>query len=436
MASITKRGNTYRIRVLAARDASGKQIMESTTFTPDPQKTEKQNQKDLEKFVLEFEQKVKNGKYLDGEKVTFEQFSEIWLHDYAEVNLAPSTVQMYKDLLRVHIVPEIGKQKLSRLQPRTLTSLYRKLLQKQREDGKGTLSPTTVKHVHATISTIYNTAVRWNICLENPCDRTEPPRKSYSQDIKYFTEEQTAIFLNILDKPMVCPRKAHTRIDDTGKPYYVGEYIELQPISTQHKLFFYMALFLGCRRGELIALQWRDIDFEKKTVSITKSTGCVNRQIITKEPKNKTSIREIAIPDVIIRMLKAWQREQKQEAFKLGSSWEGKLKASEYDDNYLFIQWNGTQMHPSTPYHVFRKIISRYNAALPEGEEPLPLIPLHGLRHTSATLLISQNVDVRTVSSRLGHAQTSTTMNIYAHSLKKMDERAADTLENLLIKSY
>lgn len=104
--------------------------------------------------------------------------------------------------------------------------------------------------------------------------------------------------------------------------------------------------------------------------------------------------------------------------------------------NQLFIQWNGTQMHPSTPYHVFRKIISRYNAALPEGEEPLPPIPLHGLRHTSATLLISQNVDVRTVSSRLGHAQTSITMNIYAHSLKKTDEKSADTLESLLIKSY
>ena len=83
----------------------------------------------------------------------------------------------------------------------------------------------------------------------------------------------------------------------------------------------------------------------------------------------------------------------------------------------------------------FKKIIKNYNKTVTEeSSKKLPDIPLHGLRHTSATLLISQNIDVRTVSSRLGHAQTSTTMNIYAHSLKKMDEVAADTLENLFIK--
>ncbi|CVI65682.1 site-specific tyrosine recombinase XerC [Clostridiales bacterium CHKCI001] len=90
-------------------------------------------------------------------------------------------------------------------------------------------------------------------------------------------------------------------------------------------------------------------------------------------------------------------------------------------------------MDLNTPYHTFKKIIKNYNKTVTESKK-LPDIPLHGLRHTSATLLISQNIDVRTISSRLGHAQTSTTMNIYAHSLKKMDEVAADTLENLFIK--
>ncbi|GAA4654944.1 hypothetical protein GCM10023142_20820 [Anaerocolumna aminovalerica] len=74
------------------------------------------------------------------------------------------------------------------------------------------------------------------------------------------------------------------------------------------------------------------------------------------------------------------------------------------------------------------------NATVEDNSLKLPNIPLHSLRHTSATLLISDNIDVRTVSARLGHAQTSTTMNIYAHSLKKSDEKAASSLNNLLIK--
>ncbi|CVI73289.1 site-specific tyrosine recombinase XerS [Clostridiales bacterium CHKCI001] len=91
-------------------------------------------------------------------------------------------------------------------------------------------------------------------------------------------------------------------------------------------------------------------------------------------------------------------------------------------------------MYPSTPYAAFKKLIKRYNNTVTDETLKLPNIPLHGLRHTSATLLISQNVDVKTVSGRLGHSQTSTTMDIYAHSLKKMDEVAAETLNNLLSK--
>ena len=435
MASITKRGNTYRVRVFVCEKPDGRKEFKSATFRPDPARTEKQNQKALDLFVMEFEQKVKNGKYLDGEKMTLQEFADLWLKEYALDHLTPSTYQMYHDLLYRHVLPEIGNLKLSKVQPVTLNRLYKKLLEKPKGNGKGNLSPSTVKRAHATLSSLYNTAVKWGVCLESPCERTEPPKQARTtNDIKYFNEEETERFLAILDRPMICPRSAHDRTDDTGKPYHVGEYVELQPIHPQHRLFFYMALFLGCRKGELLALQWQDIDFEKSTVSITKSTGYVNKQIITKEPKNKTSVRVISIPPMILAMLQTYRKEQMAEAFQLGTAWEGTRSAQEYDLNYLFTQWNGLQMHPSTPYHVFQKIIHRYNAALPPGEPPLPVIPLHGLRHTSATLLISQNVDVRTVSGRLGHAQTSTTMNIYAHSLKKSDEMAAEKLESLLIR--
>jgi integrase len=123
---------------------------------------------------------------------------------------------------------------------------------------------------------------------------------------------------------------------------------------------------------------------------------------------------------------KEWRKEQMEYRMMLGEKWEG--------DNFLFIQWNGRQMHPDSPYSAFKKLIERYNNSITDESNKLPNIPLHGLRHTSATLLISQNVDIRTVAGRLGHAQTSTTLDIYAHSLKKLDEKASDTLAELLQK--
>lgn len=148
--------------------------------------------------------------------------------------------------------------------------------------------------------------------------------------------------------------------------------------------------------------------------------------MITKSPKNKSSIREITIPGPIIDLIKKYHTEQLEYKLSIGDQWKG--------DNYVFIQWNGTQMHLATPYGTFKDINRKYNSTIKDDSKKIPDIPMHGLRHTSATLLISENVDIRTVSARLGHAQTSTTMNIYAHSLKKSDEKASDALGNILIK--
>lgn len=188
-----------------------------------------------------------------------------------------------------------------------------------------------------------------------------------------------------------------------------------------------MALFGVLRRSELVALLWSDIDFEQMTVNITKSTCVANGKPITKPPKNKTSERVVSLPGHIMTMLEEYRTEYLKYKQSIGSKWQQSADNAEY----LFISWNGTQIYPATPYRVFKRILQAYNT---EHEEKLPLITLHGLRHTSATLLIGENIDIKTVSIRLGHAQTSTTMNIYSHALQKLDRKAADALENLLQK--
>ena len=160
-------------------------------------------------------------------------------------------------------------------------------------------------------------------------------------------------------------------------------------------------------------------------LSITKSAEKVKGEVITKAPKTRTSYRRVSLPASVVTLARKWKIEQLQYRLSIGSQWNG--------SNYVFIQWDGSRMYPDTPTKIFNKIIARHNATAPDNEQ-LPRITLHDLRHTSATLLIAQNVDIRTVSSRLGHAKTSTTMNIYAHALQQKDREAANALDDLLTR--
>lgn len=231
--------------------------------------------------------------------------------------------------------------------------------------------------------------------------------------------------------------KAHNRIDDTGKTYHVNEYKESKIIETQFKVFYYFALFCGMRKGEVLALQWKDIDFINYKVDINKSVSYVNNKMIIKEPKTKNSVRTISIPDFMMNVVKQHYQEQIDKAYMLGDTWNN-------PQGYLFTQWNGKLMDFTTPYHKFKTLIRLYNDEVRNNDSLnreekdnliLPEISLHGLRHTSATLLIADNKDIVTVAHRLGHAKPSTTMNIYAHALKKKDEETNDTFETIFNKT-
>ena len=132
MASIEKRSeNSYRITVSAGYNSDGKQIKKQKTIKLDPKLTEKQKEKELERQAVLFQEEVERGTYLDADKLTFKQFIEKWLKDYAEPNLAPKTLYRYKELLDTRIIPALGHIKLSKLQPPHLTSFYNNL----RENG-------------------------------------------------------------------------------------------------------------------------------------------------------------------------------------------------------------------------------------------------------------------------------------------------------------
>ncbi len=428
MATIKERSNgAYQITVSCGYDIYGKHIRETTTFTPDPALTLKKKQKAVEAFAVDFEQKVKNGLTMDGRKITLKEFTDRWLLEYAPQNLEAGTKEKYKDELDVKILPALGHLKLTELRPHTLNAFFVGMTKDgARKDGKpGGYSKGTITKTRNVLSSVLRTATEWEIISGNPLEKVRYQAEDTADKIEFFTPEQAATFLEYIEKPYTVKTKGHKRIDDTGKEYTVGGYESKKDLPEQIKVLFNLAIYGGLRKGELLALEWTDIDFKADTISVNKAVTVVSGKQTTKVPKTKKSRRTVTIPHFLTLRLQALKRERLKYRLSIGDYWQGA--------EWVFIQTNGKQMSYSTPYSAFQDTIARYNAGRPEDQQ-LPAIPFHGLRHTSATLLIANKQDVRTVSSRLGHAQASTTMNIYAHSFQELDRKAVDTLETVLQK--
>lgn len=182
MASIKKiegkRGTSYKITVSDGYHVNGSKIRRTKTFVPDPTKTEKQNQKEVERIAFEFEQQVKQGNYYDGDHMTLEEFSKKWFREYVDVNLTPVTQELYRRLYKSYISPHLGHYKIAKLSPLKIQELWAHLQNDNvRKDGKeGGLSGTTVKKIHVVLSKMLTCAVQWQLISSNPCERIDRPK--------------------------------------------------------------------------------------------------------------------------------------------------------------------------------------------------------------------------------------------------------------------
>lgn len=390
-----KKGKGYEIRVSCGCDVHGKRISKGKIWIPDPNATPKQIEKELERQKVLFEEQVKHGVCPDN-NMRFIDFSKKWLEVYGKNNLSIKAYARYIEYLK-RINEAIGHLKLKDINPVILNAFYRSLEadglnqhKRYDEDGNlinnGRLAPKTILEHHRVISKILATAVKWEYIEKNPAERADPPKVPY-KEMHYLDEEQTREMLMCLND---------------------------EPI--QYRTMIMILVYTGIRRGELCGLEWKDIDFDKRVMHICRSSQYIgDKKIITKEPKTKSGIRHFAISDTLCRMLKEYRRWQIEQRFKAGSEW--------IDTDRLFTQWNGLPIYPDTVTDWFSKFIKRNG---------LPYVTLHSLRHTNATLMIAEGMDVCVVSKRLGHASSSTTLNIYAHALQSKDKVAADSLENVL----
>ena len=453
MAQIEKRNNTYRIKIFCGRNSSGKRLFKNFTYKPTPNMTEKQIKKELERLSFEYEQKYKDGLYFD-DNMRFSEFAEYWRTEYAIKQLKKKTIARYDDLL-VRILEVFGNTSLNKILPCRLLQFYNDLhgdnvrrdlkfytiIENPREfiksnnlsqiglaeragvsvktvesfvnknnisslsaekissaldisfndlfvvAGKKFLSDKTILEYHRLLNSMFEKAVKWQILRDNPCKHLEPP-KSKKIEARYLDEVETIKLLKCL---------------------------EYEPL--KYKAMINILLYSGMRRGELCGLTWDDIDFKNNLIDINKTHLYLSGSGVFEDTtKTESSKRIIKLPKFIFDMLKLLKKEQSADRLRLGTKWT--------DSDFVFVTKFGAPIHPDTVSSWFKKFIKKNN---------LPDITIHSLRHTSATLLIMQGVNIKTVSARLGHSNVSTTQNIYTHAIKSADEIASDTLELTLI---
>ena len=437
MATVKKRGQSYQFRVYCGYNSDGKQIEKTKTWKPPEGWTERRAEKEAQRLAALFEEQVRSGGLVGG-NIKFSDFSQYWLRTYAEPNLKPKTVSRYKQLL-VRINQNLGHLPISKIHPGNLLEFYQSLAEDSQKNtayrckvnlkkkikeknftqaafcqragisqttlqnlfhGKNIsgktaeavcqamespiptifspatpdnkLSPTTIRHHHRLISDILGDAVKWQYIPYNPCGRIKAPKAGKSE-ISYLDDDQAKHLLSLLQK-------------ETG--------IYRRAIS--------LLLLTGLRRGELLGLEWRDIDFEAKTIQVLRTSQYLpGRGVFTETPKTKASKRIISVSGKVLKLLQEQFLWQKLQANRLKKNWT--------NNGRVIVSENGEPMNPDRLTQWFGKFIRRTD---------LPQIHLHSLRHTYASLCIANGAPLTAVAAQLGHSTVATTETIYAHAIR------------------
>ena len=449
MASIEKRSdNTYRITVSCGYDSLGKKLRKSKTVTIPENMTEKQREKELNKQAVLFEKQVEDGTYLDGSKVTFAQFTEKWIKEYAEKQLSLGTFKTYLTRIEKRIIPAIGHIKLAKLQPHHLIEFYNNISEGGiRLDTRCKPTAELVKILEAvptpdivkisglsfkTAQSIKKGNFTTHEAAEKICTALDVDiKKMFVYDTDKKLSDKTvrhhhSLISAILSKAAawnVITSNPAERVDLGKLPKYKPTYYDDEQITAmfaaleneplRYRAMVYLTIDTGMRSGEIAGLCWSDIDFENDIVTIDKQRQYVSGYgTFEKAPKTENGIRTITISKTITAILKQYRGQQIQDMLVLGDAWK--------NDNQVFVHEDGTAMHPHRPYKWFTEFLERHD---------LPKITYHQLRHTNASLLISAGVDVVTLSGRLGHGDKNVTLNTYSHIIKSKEAQAANRMD-------
>ena len=451
MPTIQKRNNSYLITVSCGYDVTGRQIRKTMTYKPDPDMTDKQIEKELQRQAVLFEERCASGA-TQGGNIKLADFIELYFSDYAAAVLKKKTIVGYRGLVPV-INQALGHLRIDRIQPRHLNALYKQLSEigSKRQDVYLPLIDlkSLAKERKLPIARIardcnvkentmrgaFNGQPVYEPTAKALCEylglelrrtfkkeiRSKPLSPETVRHYHRFLSSVLGVAVKwqmILSNP--CERATLPKAAKS-KPRYLNEeqaarLLELvEQEDMQHKTMVKMFMYLGLRREELCGLEWKDVDFEHSVIRIERASIYIPKEgVMTESTKNNSSERFIKAPTAAIQMLRDYRLWQAENKLRVGDRWK------EHDK--LFTTDFGKPIHPDTITGWFHKFIKRSG---------LPDISIHSLRHTNATLLINSGIPITTISARLGHANPSTTTKIYTHAIQSADAQAADALDNI-----
>ncbi len=387
---LKKRNNSWTIVVYLGRDP---QTGKKRYHWQSVKGTKKQADKELTALLTRLEE----GTYTKTTKMTVAEYLEQWLRDYADTNTAPRTAERYRQMVRLHLVPNLGHIPLQQLRPDHIQSFYSKSLNEGRLDGKGGLSARSVHHLHRVLSEALNHAVKWGLVVRNSANAVDPPRPEKKETTTISTEDIPRLLY-----------QARELEHASGLPYY---------------MLFYMALHTGMRRGELLGLRWGDTDIDIASISVNRSLQVLkDGTLVIREPKTQKSRRLISMTPSLAVELRQYRSLQKTTRLYLGNPLT--------NGDLVFAHADGSPLIPDSISAAFKKVSKRAGLSL----------RLHDLRHSHATLMLKSGIHPKIVSERLGHATIAFTLDTYSHVVPGLQEAAArvfdDNLNNAVLSGY
>ena len=332
--------------------------------------------KEAEKMLNGIVSELYAGTFVEPRKMLFAEYLEWWLENQCKIRLSTTTYESYARNVQKHIIPALGRIELSKLAPIQLQQFYSSCLQRGKV-GK------TVLYYHRIIHSALTKAVRLELVSRNAADYVDPPKPSKYQ-AGFLDEKQVNALLEAAKDSLI--------------------YIPIL-----------LAISTGMRRGEVLGLNWENIDFGKGLLFINQTLLVTNSGIEFLPPKSEKSRRLVSLPPSVTAELIDHKKRQVLNKLKMGQ---------EYQDNDLVCCYpEGRPFNPGTFSHMFKNFID---------QNELPSIRFHDLRHSHASLLGKFGVSAKAVQERLGHSSISITMDIYTHVFQETHQEVADQFDKIL----
>ena len=385
MAYAEKRPNgTYRLRASCGYTAEGRQVQRSKTWKPAPGLSDKKLEKELQKALQAFQDECDNCSVSGN--VKFSVFADQWFEEYAKLELKAGSIfrlEKYKE----RTYSALGHIPMDKITPRHIQAFITNLSEPGTNKSTGSgLSPKTIRGYLSFVSSVFVYAIRMGMLRANPCQNIRTPRKQ-AIERRCMTVEEAQHFLTAL---------------------------EAAPL--QWRAFFTLAIYSGLRRGELLGLEWKDIQFDNCVLTVARAYNYTPENgSYTDTLKTSGSARSMKLPSAVFDMLRAHRVAQAETRLAMGDQWR--------DSGRVFTGVNGQPMHPNAPYNWLQRFCKRHE---------LPFYGIHQFRHLNATLQITAGTDVKTVAQNLGHSTPATTLNIYAHTFQETRARALENVVDIL----